>query len=90
MSIRFDAVYEKGVLRPLQPLSLTEHEHVIVSIAKATNTPARSSLDIDYIQRLKQELHDEEPMPGLEEVRRRLSRIPGSMADEIVAARGDR
>ncbi len=30
------------------------------------------------------------PAPGLDEVRRRLSKIPGSMAAEMVAYRGER
>ena len=89
MPLEVDAVYENGVLRPLQPLDLREHEHVVVSVVKAT-TPGRSSLDVEYIERIKRELQDAEPGPGLDEVRRRLSKIPGSMAAEIVADRGER
>jgi hypothetical protein len=43
-----------------------------------------------YIERIKRELQDDEPAPGLEEVRRRFARIPGSMAAEMVADRGER
>ncbi len=64
MPLQVDAVYENGVLRPLQPLDLREHEH--------------------------RELQDAEPAPGLEEVRRRLAKIPGSMAAEIIGERGER
>ncbi len=32
MTTAVDAVYEDGVLRPLQPLSLPEHTHVRVSV----------------------------------------------------------
>jgi predicted DNA-binding antitoxin AbrB/MazE fold protein len=90
MPLQVDAVYENGMLRPLQPLDLSEHEHVIVSIVKCTPAPGRSRLDAEYIDRIKRELPDAEAAPGLEEVRRRLAKIPGSMAAEIVAERGER
>jgi predicted DNA-binding antitoxin AbrB/MazE fold protein len=89
MPLQVDAVYENGVLRPLQPLDLTEHEHVRVSVVKAA-APSRSSLAVEYIDKVKRELQDAEPSPGLEEVRRRLAKIPGSMATELVAERGER
>lgn len=88
MPLQVDAVYENGVLRPLQPLDLREHEHVVVSVVKAT-APGRSSLDVDYIEKMKRE-QDLATAPGLDEVRRRLSKIPGSMAAEMVADRGER
>ena len=84
-----DAVYENGVLRPLQPLDLTEHEHVTISVARTYPVPSRSGLAAEYIERLRREMESAGPAPGLEEVRRRLTRITGSMADEIIAARGD-
>ena len=87
MRLEVDAVYENGVLRPLQPLDLREHEHVLVSVVKDRD---RSSLAVEYIEKLKRELQDAQPAPGLEEVRRRLAKIPGSMAAEIIAERGDR
>lgn len=87
MALQVDAVYENGVLRPLQPLDLEEHERVVVSVEKASAEP--DGLDVEYINRIKTELGDE-PAPGLEEVRRRLSKIPGSMAEVIIAERGDR
>jgi predicted DNA-binding antitoxin AbrB/MazE fold protein len=89
MSLQVDAVYENGVLRPLQPLDLREHEHVRVSVVQAGG-PGRSSLAVEYIERIKRELQDGEGAPSLEEVRRRLGKIPGSMAAEIVADRGER
>jgi len=88
MRLQVDAVYENGVLRPLQPLDLREHEHVVVSVAKTA--PERSKLAVEYIEKIRSELQDAEPAPGLEEVRRRLAKIPGSMAAAIIAERGDR
>ena len=89
MPLQVDAVYENGVLRPLQPLDLREHERVVVSVVKAA-VPDRSSLAVKYIERIKSELQNAEPAPGLEEVRRRLAKIPGSMAAEVTAERGER
>jgi predicted DNA-binding antitoxin AbrB/MazE fold protein len=90
MPLRVDAVYENGVLRPLQPLDLKEHEQVQVSVVKTAPARGRSSLAVEYIENVKRELQDAEPAPGLEEVRRRLAKIDGSMAAEIVADRGER
>jgi predicted DNA-binding antitoxin AbrB/MazE fold protein len=89
MPLQVDAVYENGVLRLLQPLDLTEHEQVRVSVVKTT-TSGRSSLAVEYIERLRREQQDAEPAPGIEEVRRRLAKIPGSMAADIIAERGER
>jgi predicted DNA-binding antitoxin AbrB/MazE fold protein len=89
MPIQVDAVYENGVLRPLQPLDLKEHEHVLVSVIQESARD-RSGLAVEYIEKIKRELQDAQPGPGLEEVRRRLAKIPGSMATEIIAERGDR
>jgi predicted DNA-binding antitoxin AbrB/MazE fold protein len=90
MLLRVDAVYENGVLRPLQPLDLREHEHVVVSVVKTGPNALRSNLAVEYIEEIKRELQGAEPAPGLEEVRRRLAKIPGSMASELIAERGDR
>ncbi len=89
MPLQVDAVYENGVLRPLQPLDLQEHEHVLLSVVKAATAQGQSSLAVDYIEKIKRELEPAKPAPGLEEVRRRLAKIPGSMAAEIVAERGE-
>jgi predicted DNA-binding antitoxin AbrB/MazE fold protein len=87
MPLQFDAVYENGVLRPLQPLDLKEHEHVLVSVVQDAARD-RSGHSVEYIEKIKKELQDAQPAPGIEEVRRRLAKIPGSMAAEIVAERG--
>ena len=87
--MQVDAIYENGVLRPLQPLDLTEHEHVVLSVARTSPAPSRSSLAVEYIEKLREEMKNAGPSPGLETVRRRLTRISDSMADEIIAARGD-
>jgi predicted DNA-binding antitoxin AbrB/MazE fold protein len=87
--VQVDAVYENGVLRPLQPLDLTEHEHVVISVARTSPALGRSALAVEYVENLRKEMQNAGPAPGLEAVRQRLTRISGSMADEIIAARGD-
>jgi predicted DNA-binding antitoxin AbrB/MazE fold protein len=41
---QLEAVFEQGVLRPLEPLSLTENQHVLVTISdiKAAEKPSRA------------------------------------------------
>ena len=89
MPHQVDAVYENGVLRPLEPLDLREHERVLISIVKAA-VQGRSNLAVEYIESVKEGLQEAESAPGLDDVRRRLAKIPGSMAAEIVADRGER
>ena len=90
MGIQVDAVYENGVLKPLQPLGLAEHEHVSVTVIKAAPAPGSPQLDIEYLENLQAELLHAGPAPGIEEVRRRLSKIPGSMTGDFIAEREDR
>jgi predicted DNA-binding antitoxin AbrB/MazE fold protein len=90
MPIEVDAVYENGILKPLQPLDLAENERVVVSITQKANGTGLGQLDVDFVQGLRRRLADAVPAPGLEEVRRRLSKIPGSMTADFIAEREDR
>jgi len=90
MGIQVNAVYENGVLKPLQPLGLAEHEHVSVTVIKAASAPGSPQLDFAYLESLQIELLHAGPAPGIEEVRRRLSKIPGSMTGDFIADREDR
>jgi predicted DNA-binding antitoxin AbrB/MazE fold protein len=83
MLIEVAAVYQNGMLKPLQALDLAENEHVVVTITQEAN-------DADFVQGLRRRLAGAEPAPGLEEVRRRLSKIPGSMTADFIAEREDR
>lgn len=60
-----------------------------MSVVKADGS-GRSSLAVEHIEKIKREVEDAEPAPGVEEVRRRLAKIPGSMAAEVIAERGER
>lgn len=88
--MQVDAVYEKGILKPSQPLDLAENEHVVVTVTQAGNIHRFSRLDTECVEALRRKLAGAEPAPGLAEVRRRLSKIPGSMAADFIAEREDR
>ncbi len=88
--IQVQAVYENGVLRPLDPLELAEHQRVTVTVTESTKPTAHKQLDSTFIENLRQQLRTAPPAPGLDEVRRRLSKIPGRMTDDFVAEREDR
>jgi len=88
MARQFEAVYKGGFLHPLQPLGLLEDQKVFVTI---TNVPSASNADdfIDYdLQRDCATRADESIT--LEQVRRELASIPGSMSDDIIADREER
>lgn len=86
MNRQVEAVYENGVLRPLEPLPLREHQRVSVTVSDA---PRRGEdwLDREFMARAADEISD---APSLEEVRRRLSKIPGSLTDDFIAGREER
>ena len=87
MRQQIEVVYENGVLRPLEPLppQLQEHQHLTVTI----DTPGRleAMLDADCVAAAKREA---DPTVSLEEVRRILAKVPGSLAKAVIAERADR
>ncbi len=92
MTRQLEAIFQGGVLRPLQPLSLLEDQKVFVTIA---NVPASLDDDDDF---LDEDLHrycenrtkTKDPNITLERVRQELASIPGSMSDDIIADREER
>jgi len=85
-STQFDAVYENGVLRPLKPVELPEHERLSVSVNWATD-PLADVLDWDAHELAA--IEGDESI-SLEDVQAALSKIPGSMADAVSAERDER
>lgn len=82
------AIYEKGVLRPLQPLTLAEHQQVRLSITVQSNEEALEGLiDHEYLAQIDS---IDEPEPTLEEVRKALAKVPGKLSDDIRAERDAR
>jgi predicted DNA-binding antitoxin AbrB/MazE fold protein len=88
--MRVEAVYEHGMLKPLQPLDLAENEHVSLLVTPTTRSLAACQPDVEFTESLRLTLQDAGPAPGLDEVRRRLSKIPGTLTDDFIAEREDR
>lgn len=81
MGRQLEAVYENGVLRPLQPLGLTDRQRVLVTVNEIA----------DYRVWAKSQLREiGAEAIGLLEVQRQLAGIPGSMSQVVVEERGER
>jgi predicted DNA-binding antitoxin AbrB/MazE fold protein len=80
MGKQLEAVYENGVLRPLQPLGLADQQHVLITVSELPDYPAWA----------KAQLKEIGPSPGLESIERQLASIPGSMSDFVIEERGER
>jgi len=85
MSKQIEAIYENGVLRPLEPLSLDEHQRVTITITEGSGE--EDLFDPAFTQWCAEQSRD---APSLEEVRQALSKIQGSMADVVIAERDER
>ena len=86
MGMTFEAVYENGVLRPLESLALANLEHVLVTISVAPSTADNVG---GYFEPEEWEAAKHDDI-SLQEVRRALSSIPGSLADAVIASRDER
>ncbi|MBI4490358.1 MAG: antitoxin family protein [Deltaproteobacteria bacterium] len=85
MSKRVEAVYENGVLRPLEPLGLREHQRVSVIVSEKPVLPSEEEwLDTDCLQFCASEADES---VSLEAVREALSKIPGSLTADFIAER---
>lgn len=65
MSVQVDAVYQNGILRPLQPLHLPENERVVVTVSSVSSTLGFGQVDTEYVESLVRRLAGAEPAPGL-------------------------
>jgi predicted DNA-binding antitoxin AbrB/MazE fold protein len=54
MTTAVEAIYEDGMLRPLQPLSLPEHTHVRLSVETLPDDPDRSAWLTQSERRLRE------------------------------------
>ena len=88
--LQIDAVYQDGALKPLRPLDLAENERVVLTITQQARGSGSSQTDDEFVQTLRRRLAGAGPAPGLEEVRRRLAKIPGSLTADFLAEREDR
>jgi len=88
MTLRVEAIYEDGVLRPLAHLDLRESQRVTLLISETSGGP--SQLDRELVDRARAEVATTPHVPTIEEVRSVLSKIPGSLVDDVIAEREDR
>ena len=86
MQKAFEAVYENGVLRPLERLPLTHLQHVLVTIS---DLPAVAADVAGYFEPAEWEAAHHDQI-SLAEVRRALSSISGSLSDAVIVSREER
>ena len=87
MTREVEAVYENGMLRPLEPLPLAEHQHVKVTVSEVPTDTLASMIDQTFLERARKEVAAAEHIPSHEEVRRMTAKDPSSWAEAIVAER---
>jgi predicted DNA-binding antitoxin AbrB/MazE fold protein len=88
MTKAVEAVYEGGVLRPLEVLDLPERQRVRLLLETAPNLAGDEDwLDIDCLRECASEA---DAQISLESVRQALAKIPGSLTTDFVEERDDR
>ena len=90
MTNHVDAVYENGVLRPLEPLPLEEHQHVRVTISSISADSLASLVDRSFLEQAREEVAAAGYIPTHEEVRRMTAKDPSSWSEAIIAEREER
>ena len=81
---QLEAVWQGGVLRPLQTLDLQENQKVSLTVQETSD---EELLDTDYLRYCEA---NADYSITLEEVRKALASIPSSMTDDFIAEREDR
>lgn len=84
-----EAIYEQGVLRPLQSLNLKNLERVRVSVSSGSNVAGDEIADQTLLCYARTRVSGLARVPTIEEVRAGLSAIKGSMAEFISEERGE-
>jgi predicted DNA-binding antitoxin AbrB/MazE fold protein len=80
------AVYEDGVLRPLEPILLEERQEVTVTISDEGNIPR----DHPLLASSEEWANAAGDQVSLDEVRRALATIRGSLSEAVIEERRDR
>jgi predicted DNA-binding antitoxin AbrB/MazE fold protein len=83
MTQSLQAVFENGVLRPLEPLHLKEQQQVTVTVSDDEG----DWLDTSFLRYLETQADES---TTLEEVRSALAKIPGSMVADFRSERDER
>ena len=79
------AVYEKGVLRPLEALDLREQQ--LVNVTVSDEAPPEPWRDAECLAACAAEADD---AVSLEGVRAALAKIPGALTEDFIAERQER
>ena len=87
MHEHIEVVYENGVLCPLGPLPPQLREHQRLTITIDTPGAIEDRLDAACLAAAKREA---DPTVSLEEVRRILAKVPGTLAQAVIAEREER
>ena len=77
-----EVIYENGVFRPLEPVELSEHQRMRVTLEEEADW-----LDTAYMAWCARETDDR---VTLDAVRQALAKIPGSLTADFIAERNDR
>ena len=83
MEKRLQAVYKDGVFQPLEAVRLRERQQVTVTITDPT-TASQDIAEYFTADEWEEATHDD---ITLDEVRRALSTIPGSLSEAVIALR---
>jgi len=81
-----EAVYESGAFRPLEPVACNEHELVLLRV-ESPGSADESLIDHEFLDYCESQADDS---VSLETVRQALSKIPGSLLNDIRAERDER
>lgn len=87
MPQKVEAVFENGVFRPLEPVSLREAEQVTLTISDPSS--GRSRRDLDIVERVWKEVAAFGKIPSIEELRSALAVIPGNLSEDVIRERGE-
>jgi predicted DNA-binding antitoxin AbrB/MazE fold protein len=87
MTKQVEAIYEDGMLRPLEPLPLEEHQRVRVTVSSLSDDPLTSMVDYAFERWARQEVARAPHIPTLEEVQRMTADDHSSWAEAIIAER---
>jgi predicted DNA-binding antitoxin AbrB/MazE fold protein len=80
------ALYEHGLLCPIEPLELEEQQRVRITINDGD--PVADLLDTEFMEWCARKSAGD--VPSIEEVRQILSKIKDAMADVMIAEREER
>lgn len=85
MTRTIQAIYEKGAFHPLEPVSCSERERVLLTV-ESPHHADEAVVDEEFIAYCESQ---SDTTVSLEAVRQALAKIPGSLVDDIRAERDE-